>query len=119
MISTLKDALVKLGYRSEEISNLFERYKNYLENSDKNISVNSKEYDIAFIYEVFSDLEEIKGCMETYEGKEISSEEFMNKFLNVNYMMKVFAKLKDYDISMEEYATIFNDILNKRNKKGK
>lgn len=114
-----KDALVKLGYRSEEISNLFERYKNYLENSDKNISVNSKEYDIAFIYEVFSDLEEIKGCMETYEGKEISSEEFMNKFLNVNYMMKVFAKLKDYDISMEEYATIFNDILNKRNKKGK
>ena len=57
--------------------------------------------------------------METYEGKEISYEEFMNKFLNVNYMMKVFDKLKEYDISLEEYATIFNDILNKHNKKGK
>lgn len=114
-----KDALVKLGYRSEELANLFETYKNYFDNSDKNVSVNNQEHDIEFIYEAFSDLEDIKKCMENYEGKEISYEEFVNKFLDVNYMMIVFDKLKEYNIPLEVFSIIFNDILSKRNKKGK
>lgn len=119
MILLGNDTLMKFGYRSKELSTLMETYKRYFDDNAKNISSNTKERDIEFIYEVFSDLDDIKKCMENYLGEYISYDDFMNKFVDVNFMLMVFDKLKDYDINLEEYSKIFNDILNKQNKKAK
>ena len=64
-----------------------------------------------FLYDVFSDLDDIKIIIENYENRKITRDEFFKKFQNVEYMLKVFDKLKYYNFTYEEYYKMFSDIL--------
>lgn len=112
-----KDALINLDYRSDEISKTYNLCKKYFNSMINDYKTDYKDNDRNFIYDVFSDLDDIRKCMERYEGKELEDSEFIAKFTNIDYMMMVFDKLSDYDVAKEEYLELFNNILCERNKK--
>ena len=119
MLLNGKDELINFGYRSDEINKAYNLCKEYFDIMIKDDQIDCKEKDLDFIYEVFSDLEDIRKCMETYEEKELEDREFISKFTNIDYMMKIFDKLIDYNITKEEYEELFNKIICERNKKVK
>lgn len=110
-----KDALMNLGYRSEEINKLYELYKNSFDKPK--IIESNKEKDLEFIYEVFSDLDDVRSCIERYELRKLEDSEFAYKFTDVDYMMMVFDRLNEYDINKEEYFSLFSSIINECSKK--
>ena len=114
-----KDLLINLGYRCEDLNKIYSLCSKYFDSMNKEDDVNYKEKDLEFMYEVFSDLEEVRECIEKYECRKIDDIEFVSKFLSVDYMIMVFDRLTEYDITKEEYYDLFNSIIKESNKKSR
>lgn len=80
-------------------------------------SPTKKQVDIDFLYSVLSDLDGVKKHFEIFENKKLSDFEFQERFLNINYILKVFNRLntEEFSISLEDLQQILQNIIKKAN----
>ncbi len=119
IILDLKDYLISIGYDKNKINLICTKIENKLKQFEKidTQSPTKKQVDIDFLYSVLSDLDEVKKQFEIFENKKLNDLEFQERFLNINYILKVFYILntEEYSISLEDLQQILQNIIKKAN----
>ena len=115
---------MQLGFREEEINNAIQKIKNKYNEIHKPYEkeVEQKDNDLDFLYAVFNDLNMIWQTIEYDLQKQITEEEFISLFSDVDYMIKIFEqyvtigqnskfKLNEYKVSKEDLQQLLNRII--------
>ena len=124
IIVNCRDYLMQLGFREEEINNAIQKIKNKYNEIHKPYEkeVEQKDNDLDFLYAVFNDLNMIWQTIEYDLQKQITEEEFISLFSDVDYMIKIFEqyvtigqnskfKLNEYKVSKEDLQQLLNRII--------
>ena len=120
-----RDYLIQLGMNEQEVDNIIEKitskYNKIHEPYKDNIT--QKDMDIDFLYTIFSDdLTMIRETMEYDLGKQLTDDEFISLYRNVDYMIQLFEKyviigqnskfkMSDYSVSKEDIQQILNETI--------
>lgn len=131
IIVNSRDYLIQLGLNSQEVDSITNRitskhneiHKPYINNTTQ------KDYDLDFLSAIFDDLNMAWQTIEYDLQKQISEEEFISLYSNVDYMIKLFEKyitiagnkkfqFNEYNISKEDLQQLLNKVIqNYQNKK--
>ena len=111
-----RDYLIQLGMSEEKINNIIQKintkYNEIHKPYEKNIS--QKANDLDFLFTVFNDLNMVLQTMEYDLKKQISEEEFISLYTNVDYMISLFEKYitiaENKKFNFEEYNITKNDL---------
>ena len=89
---------------------MIEKYLNNKRAANALTEEEKKQRTADFLYEVFSDEKETRNICEQHEGHSLTDEEWYQKRTDVNYIMTVFDKLKEYNIKEEYIQEVLNNI---------
>ena len=119
-----RDYLIELGLSNQEVDSIIQRITNKYNEVHKPYEkeINQKDNDLDFLYAAFGDLNMIWQTIEYDLQKQITEEEFIALFKDVDYMIKIFEqyvmigqnskfKLTEYKISKEELQQLLNKII--------
>lgn len=119
-----RDYLIQLGVSNQEVDSIIQRITNKYNEIHKPYEkeINQKDNDLDFLYAAFGDLNMIWQTIEYDLQKQITEEEFVSLFSDVDYMIKIFEqyvmigqnskfKLTEYKISKEELQQLLNKII--------
>jgi len=88
-----------------------EMIEKYLNSKNRKLTEEEKkERSVDFLYEAFSDEKEIRNICEQHEGHSLTDEEWYQKRTDVNYIMTIFDKLKEFNIKEEYIQEVLNNI---------
>lgn len=124
IIAKSPDYLAQLGLSEDEINNVISKINaryNELHKPYEKV-VDQKENDLDFLSAVFDDYELIWNTMEYDLQKQITKEEFVSLFSNVEYMIKLFEQyitiagekkfdMNDYSISNDDLQELLNRLI--------
>jgi len=119
-----RDYLVQLGLSNQEVDNIIQRitskYNEIHKPYESNIS--KKDNDLDFLSAVFDDLNMVWQTIEYDLQKQITEEEFISLYSNVDYMINLFEKyitiagdknfkFDEYGISKEDLQQLLNKVI--------
>ena len=119
-----RDYLIQLGLSNQEVDSIIQRitskYNEIHKPYESNIS--KKDNDLDFLSAVFDDLNMVWQTIEYDSQKQITEEEFISLYSNVDYMINLFEKyitiagdkkfkFDDYSISKEELQQLLNKVI--------
>lgn len=131
IIVNSRDYLIQSGMSEQEVDNIIERITSKYNEIHKSYesTTSQKDYDLDFLSAVFDDLDMVWHTMEYDLQKQITEEEFISLYGNVDYMIQLFEKyitiagdkkfkFDDYDISKDDLQQLLNKIIQdyKKNK---
>ena len=121
-----RDYLIQTGMSEQEVDDIIQRINNKHNEIHEpyRINTNHKEQDLDFLSAVFDDLNLVRQVIEHDKQKEITEEEFISLYSDVDYMIQLFEKyitiagdnkfkFDDYDISKEDLQQLLNKIIQK------
>lgn len=119
-----RDYLLQLGMSDQELDNIIQRITKKYEEVHRPYQTTTikKDEDLDFLYIVFNDLNMIWKTMEYDLQKQITEEEFIALYSDVNYIIQLFEKyiiiasnkkfrFDEYDVSKEELQELLNKII--------
>jgi len=124
IIVNSRNYLIQLGMKEEEVNSIIKRitdkYNEIHKPYEKNIS--QKYGDLDFLFVVFNDLNMVRQTIEYDSQKQITEEEFISLYSNVDYMIQLFEKyiiiaqdrkfkFDEYNISKEDLQKLLNNII--------
>ena len=131
IIVNSRDYLIQSGMSEQEVNSIIERITNKYNEIHKPYESTSsqKDYDLDFLSAVFDNLDMVWQTMEYDLQRQITEEEFISFYSNVDYMIQLFEKhitivgdkkfkFADYDISKDDLQQLLNKIIQdyKKNK---
>ena len=131
MIVNSRDYLIQSGMSEQEVNSIIERITNKYNEIHKpyESTTSQKDYDLDFLSAVFDNLDMVWQTMEYDLQRQITEEEFISFYSNVDYMIQLFEKhitivgdkkfkFADYDISKDDLQQLLNKIIQdyKKNK---
>ena len=124
MIVNSRDYLIQSGMSEQEVDNIIEKIMSKYNEIHKpyESTTSQKDYDLDFLSAVFDDLDMVWHTMEYDLQKQITEEEFISLYSNVDYMIQLFEKyitiagdkkfkFDDYDISKDDLQQLLNKII--------
>lgn len=124
LIVNSRDYLVKMGMSEQKVDDIIQRIKSkYIELHKPYEKIyNKKDQDLDFLLSLFDDLDMVRQVMEYDLQKQVSDEEFISLYANVDYMINLFEKyitiagdkkfqLDEFDISKEDLQQLLNQII--------
>lgn len=127
-----RDYLIKLGISEQEVDNIIQRITSKYNEIHKpyESTISKKDHDLDFLSAVFDDLNMVWQTIEYDLQKQITEEEFISLYSNVDYMIKLFEKyitiagdkkfkFDEYDISKEDLQQLLNKVIQDYHKKKK
>ena len=126
-----RDYLIELGLTDEEVNNIMQRITSKYNEIHKpyETTTNQRDYDLDFLSAMFDDLNMIRKTIEYDLQKQITEDEFISLYSNVDYMIQLFEKyitisenkkfnFSDYNISKEDLQQLLNKTIQEyQNKK--
>lgn len=131
IIVNSRDYLIQSGMSEQEVNSIIERITNKYNEIHKpyESTTSQKDYDLDFLSAVFDNLDMVWQTMEYDLQRQITEEEFISFYSNVDYMIQLFEKhitivgdkkfkFADYDISKDDLQQLLNKIIQdyKKNK---
>ena len=119
-----RDYLIQLGISEQEVDSIIQRITskyNEIHKPYENI-ISQKDYDLDFLSAVFDDFNMVWQTIEYDLQKQITEEEFVSFYSNVDYMIQLFEKyvtiagdkkfnFDEYNISKEKLQQLLNKII--------
>lgn len=119
-----RDYLIQLGMNEQDVENIIQKITN--KNNEifmpYNKNINQKDNDLDFLSAAFDNLDLIWQTIEYDLQKQITHEEFISLYSDVNYMINLFEKhitiagdkkfkFDEYNISKEELQQLLHNII--------
>lgn len=124
IIVNSRDYLIQSGMSEQEVNSIIERITSKYDEIHKPYenTTSQKDYDLDFLSAMFDDLDMVWRTMEYDLQKQITEEEFISLYGNVDYMIQLFEKyitiagdkkfkFADYDISKDDLQQLLNKVI--------
>ena len=130
IIVNSRDYLIQLGINEQEVDSIIQKITSKHNEIHKpyESTISKKDHDLDFLSAVFDDLNVVWQTIEYDLQKQITDEEFISLYGNVDYMIQLFEKyitiagnkkfkFNEYDISKEELQQLLNNVIQNYQKK--
>lgn len=130
IIVNSRDYLIQLGMNEQEVDNIIHKIMSKYDEIHKpyESTISQKDNDLDFLSAVFDDLNMVWQTIEYDLQKQITEEEFISLYGNVDYMIQLFEKyitiagdkkfkFDEYDISKEDLQQLLNKVIQDYQKK--
>lgn len=130
IIVNSRDYLIQSGMSEQEVDNIIQRITSKYNEIHKpyESTTSQKDHDLDFLSAVFDDLNMVWQTIEYDLQKQITEEEFISLYGNVDYMIQLFEKyitiagdkkfkFDEYDISKEDLQQLLNKVIQDYQKK--
>ena len=130
MVVNSRDYLIQSGMSEQEIDSIIQRITSKYNEIHKpyESTTSQKDHDLDFLSAVFDDLNMVWQTIEYDLQKQITEEEFISLYGNVDYMIQLFEKyitiagdkkfkFDEYDISKEDLQQLLNKVIQDYQKK--
>lgn len=130
MVVNSRDYLIQLGMSEQEIDSIIQRITSKYNEIHKpyESTTSQKDHDLDFLSAVFDDINMVRQTIEYDLQKQITEDEFISLYGNVDYMIQLFEKyitiagdkkfkFDEYDISKEDLQQLLNKVIKDYQKK--